>query len=159
MAKRRGRARPAKATLRPKTRKPAKRGRINTIPSNGDQPTSTEIAPEPVSVGEAMRQAVEALGDVQIDETLAPSQLRQLAEAYEEVAKTLAAFNAKNDAAKVAKKAHDIAIEFLLERVKSFTHPSPLPLFDEAREEADRAAMVQTDSPTPEPGWPGHAEA
>lgn len=153
MAKSRGRRRTTKAASRPKPRKPARRSRVNTIRSNGDQPSSMEVAPEPVSVGEAMRQAVASLGDVQIDNELAPAQLRQLADAYEEVAKTQAAFNAKNDAAKVAKKALDTATNFLLERVKDFTHPAPLPLFDAPQAEADRAAMVESDTPTPTPEW------
>lgn len=117
-------------------------GRRNIIPSNGDLPTSTEVAPEKVTIGEAMRRAVEELGDVQIDDELAPSQLRQLSEVYEDVVKAQAAFNTKSDDAKTAKKALESVTNLLLEKVRSFTHPVSLPLFDETQAADDHAAML-----------------
>lgn len=120
----------------------AARGRVNTIPSNGDLPSSVEVAPETVPVGEAIRRAVEELGDVVISDELAPGQLRQLGDAYEEVAKRAAEYAAKSEAAKIAKKSYDSAVEFLLERVKAFTHPAPLPLFDTQQAEDDERDML-----------------
>lgn len=160
MAKRRGprganfgRRRTAKATPRPKTSKPARRSRVNTIHSNGDQSSSMEVAPETVSVGEAMRQAVKALGDVKIDNDLAPAQLRAIGEAYEEVVRRGAAFNAKREEAVTAKKSLEAAQEILNEKVRASTHPTPLPLFDTDKEESDREAMINSATPTPEPQW------
>lgn len=119
----------------------ALRGRVNTIPSNGDLPQSAEILPEPISIGEAMRKAAEALGDMVIDLELAPAQLRELGELYEDVARRQAAFNAKNEEAKTAKKSLESAQEMLLGKVKAFTHPAPLPLFDQQQAEDDEADM------------------
>jgi hypothetical protein len=117
-------------------------GRVNTIRGNGALPESMEAAPEKVSIGEAMRQAVEALGDVVIDTTLAPSQMRELAAIYEDITQRQAVYAAKADEAKVAKKSLESATELLLQRVRDFTHPAPLPLFDAAEREADEADML-----------------
>lgn len=110
----------------------------------GASSESMEVAPEDprVPIGEAMRRAVEELGDVVIDSTLAPQQMAELAVAFEQVTREKAAFTAKNEAAKIAKKALDAATDFLLERVKEFTHPTPLPLFDAAEREADHSTML-----------------
>lgn len=89
-----------------------------------------------------MRQAVEALGDVVIDDTLAPSQMRQLAELLEDVTRREAAFKARNEEAKTAKKSLESATEFLLLRLKEFTHPASLPLFDQTQAESDQADML-----------------
>lgn len=114
--------------------------RVTTHRPNGAE--SREVAPEKVPVGEAMRRAVEELGEVQIDKELAPEQLRQLADSYDEVARAKAAFSVKAEDAKIAKKSLDCATELLLDMVKEFTHPTPLPLFDSAQEEGDRQAMI-----------------
>lgn len=89
-----------------------------------------------------MRRAVEELGDNVINTDLAPAQLRELGECYEEVARRQAAFNAKNDEAKTAKKSLESAQELLLAKVKEFTHPTPLPLFDQDEAEDDREDML-----------------
>lgn len=102
---------------------------------------SMEVAPGPIPIGEAMRLAVQELGEVQIDDDLAPAHLRELAETYEQYVREVAAFNAKSDAAKVAKKSVDSITDLLLQKIKQFTHPSPLPLFDQAEREADLSAM------------------
>lgn len=125
---------------KPKKEKPAHR--VNTVKSDGSPPESREVAPAEVPIGEAMREAVEQLGDVVIDDQLAPGQLRELAECYETVAEAQAAYDRKAAAAKVAKQSLDGAIKFLLEKVKEFTHAKPLPLFDQQQAEADRAAMT-----------------
>lgn len=104
--------------------------RVNTIKANGGLPESRTILPEVVTIGEAMRRAVEALGDVTIDDSLAPQQLRELGESYEEVVRMQAAYDAKADAAKIAKKALESTEALLREKVRAFTHPAPLPLFD-----------------------------
>ncbi|MEO8679234.1 MAG: hypothetical protein ABI665_09325 [Vicinamibacterales bacterium] len=139
MAKTRAPRKPKRATHS------ANRGR--TIKANGGGETPLMVAPEPeskVTIGEAMRLAVEALGDVVVDDELAPQQLRELGSFYEEVTRRQAAYDAKAEEAKTAKKGLESAQELLLERVKSFTHPSPLPLFDETEREADQDAMLDS---------------
>lgn len=116
--------------------------RVNTIPSSGAPSTSAEVAPEKVSAGEAMRLAVAELGDVAIDNDLAPAQLRELGEMYEDVARRRSAFNVKADAAKDAKKALETAETALLERVRMYTHKPAMPLFDAKEAETDHAAML-----------------
>lgn len=124
--------------------------RISTLPSNGDAPQSCEVAPGPISVGEAMRQAVEALGARTIDDGLTAGQLAALADCYERVVQETAAYAQKAEAAKVAKKAVESATEFLLSRVREFTHGAPLPLFDQQQAEADHVAMTDSASvPSP----------
>lgn len=121
----------------------ANRGR--KIKANGGVTESLPVAAEPnetITVGEAMRRAVESLGSVTISDELAPQQLRELGTLYEEVASRQAAYDAKAEEAKTAKKSLEVAQEMLLSRVKEFTHPSPLPLFDTTQAEGDLAAMV-----------------
>ena len=133
--------RPASAAKR--SRWSASRSR--TIKGNGSVSTTLAASAAPAAsatVGEAMRLAVEALGDVAVDAQLAPGQLRELGTCYEEIARRHAAFDAKAEEAKTAKKSLELAQELLLERVKAFTHPAPLPLFDAVEAEADREAMV-----------------
>lgn len=118
------------------------RGRVNTIPSNGDLPSSVEVAPEPVSIGEVMRQALDELGDIAIDPDLAIGQLHEIGEAYEEVVRRQAAYNARAEEAKTAKKSLEAAQEMVLEKVRAATHPKPLPLFDHQQAEDDRLDML-----------------
>lgn len=113
-----------------------KNDRVNTIPSNGDVPTSTTVAPIPMTAAEAMRQAVQALGDVTVDDQLAPQHLRELATHYEAVTRAQAAYDQKADEAKTAKKSLESATAFLLEQVRAFTHAKALPLFDQKAEAA-----------------------
>lgn len=133
---------PVKPTTKAKRRKWSAH-RVNTMPANGGLPDSREVAPALVPVGEAVRRAVEALGDVTVDDDLAPRQLRQLAELYDRVTEEQAAYDAKAEAAKVAKKALESATNLLLEQVRAFTHAVPLPLFDQTQAEDDRAKMVE----------------
>lgn len=114
---------------------------------------SVEVAPSLVPVGEAMRLAVEQLGDVKIDPELAVSQLRQLSDCFEEVTRRKAAYEAKAEESKTAKKSLESATELLLEKVRSFTHPTALPLFDQAEAEEDRSDML--DGGDVEPESPG----
>lgn len=138
-----------KKTTRTRTATPTGRAkrrtvthRLNTIKPNGGLPQSQEVAPEAVPIGEAVRRAIEQLGDVQIDPELAPKQMRELAECYENVAREQAAYDAKAEAAKVAKKSLESATNLILERIRAFTHPAPLPLFDAAEREADQEDML-----------------
>lgn len=116
--------------------------RVTTFKANGGAESSMEVAPDVMPVGEAMRIAVEALGDITIDNELAPKQLRELADCYEDVTSAQAAFNAKSEAAKVAKKSLESVTNLLLEKVRSFTHPIALPLFDQAQAESDHEDML-----------------
>lgn len=117
--------------------------RLTTLPSNGDAPESREVAPQAISVGEAMRQAVAALGERTTDVGLSAGQLAELADCYEHVIEATAAYAQKADAAKVAKKAVESATEFLLERIKAYTHGASLPLFDATQAEQDVQAMTE----------------
>lgn len=117
--------------------------RVTTHKSNGGLPESQEVAPEKVTIGEAMRRAVKELGDIIVDDSLAPAQMRELAEVYEDVAREQAAFNEKSEAAKLAKKSLESVQGLLLEKVRAFTHPTPLPLFDGLRAESDRQDMLE----------------
>lgn len=131
-------------TVTPRRRAKAN-GRVNTHKANGSLPESKAATPEPeetVTIGEAMRRAVEELGEILVDDQLAPQQMRQLAESYEEVARRQAAFKARSEEAKTAKKSLDSATELLLEQLRTFTHPAPLPLFDAAAREVDREEML-----------------
>ena len=115
--------------------------RITTYKPGGDPSESREVAPAPVPIGEAMRLAVDALGDVVVDDTLAAGQLRELAAIYEDVTRRRTAWAQKADEAKTAKQSLDAATECLLDKVRAFTHPTPLPLFDARQAEAGLAAM------------------
>lgn len=116
--------------------------RVNRHAGNGSAPESAEVLPERVPIGEAMRQAVEALGEVVIDDTLAPAHLRELSEHYEQVVRMQAAFDARSAEAKTAKKSLESATNLLLEKVRAFTHPVALPLFDAKEREAETQAML-----------------
>ncbi len=120
--------------------------RVTTHHGHGGRSTSAEVAPEKVPIGEAMRRAVEELGDVKIDDDLAPHQMHELAECYEDVTRRRAAFNEKNDDAKTAKKSLESATDLLLEKVREFTHPKSLPLFDQVEREGDHADMLAAGS-------------
>lgn len=123
---------------------PAHTAGTRTVKANGGIPDThpESVAPERVPIGEAMRQAVEALCDVKIDHELAPQQLAELAGCYEEITRRQAAFHEKNEDAKTAKKSLESATELLLEKVRTFTHLAPLPLFDHVEAEADRQQML-----------------
>lgn len=103
---------------------------------------SEEVASEKVSVGEAMRRAVEQLGPVTIDAQLAAAQMEELAICYDEIAKRQAAYDAKAEEAKTAKKSLESAENLLLTKVKEYTHSKPLPLFDSKQAEQDREDML-----------------
>ena len=136
-----GRAKRATAPPRRKT----VTHRVNRGKANGSL-ESMEVAPEveKIPIGEAMRRAVEALGDVKIDRDLAPKQLAELADLYEDITGRQAAFDAKSEEAKTAKKSLESAQNLLLEKVRTFTHPAPLPLFDQAEREADHKDMLDS---------------
>lgn len=133
-----------------KKQAPAKRKRWSANRSaahktNGSVSEPLAVAPEPdekVTIGEAMRQAVEALGEVIVDDQVAPQQMRQLGDCYEEITKRQAAYDAQAEKAKTAKKSLESAQELLLLKVREFTHPTPLPLFDHTQAESDRDDML-----------------
>ena len=136
-------SRPKKSASFRGWKKPAHR--TTTFKSNGGLPESREVAPdspEQLTIGEAMRRAVQELGEVQISTDTAAQHLRELSDCYENVARAQAAYNLKAEAAKTAKKSFDSATELLLEKVRAFTHPVPLPLFDQKQAEADQADML-----------------
>jgi hypothetical protein len=112
----------------------------NSTPDN--EPDTTAAAPGPVPIGEAMRLAVKNLGDVVVDDSLASQQLRELAGCYEHVIAMQAAWTERTAAAKTAKDSLAAATEVLMEKVREYTHPASLPLFDGVRDEADRSAMI-----------------
>lgn len=123
---------------------PVVRHRTNTIKGNGAPASSREVAPPTVTIGEAMRRAVAELGETVIDDNMAPAQMRQLAECYEQVAREQAAYGERCEQSKLAKKSLDSATALLLEKVRTFTHVTPLPLFDGQQREADQANMLDS---------------
>lgn len=132
----------AKSARAPKARRKTVVHRLNTHKPNGGLPASQEVAPEPVAIGEAVRRAIEDLGDTIIDESLAPSQLRELAGCLEHIVEEQTRYDKKSEEAKVAKKSLESAQAFLIERVKAFTHPTPMPLFDKVQAEEDEKDML-----------------
>lgn len=123
-------------------RKPKVSHSVTASKSNGSLPVSTEVAPAPVPIGEAMRRAVEALGPVVIDQDKAVEQLRELADCHDHVTREQAAYFQKAEDAKIAKKALESATNLLLEKVRAFTHATPLPLFDHPQSDADHQRMI-----------------
>lgn len=117
--------------------------RVTTINSNGDLPESREVAPEKVPAAEAVRRAIEQLGEAKIDSDLAPHQMAELAGYYIEYARRKTEFDVKADAAKTAKKGLEIATDLLLEKLREFAFPKPLPLFDAKQAEADADTMLE----------------
>ena len=142
MAKRSGKPNGKFRGKKPPVRRGKTSHRVTTFKANGSAPESTAV-PTELPVEEAMRQAVADLGDVHVDPGLAPTQMLELAETYEDVAKAQAAFARKSEAAKVAKKHLDSIVSVLLEKVRSFTHPKALPLFDQAERETDQTNMLE----------------
>lgn len=142
-----------KASAKPRAKKAAKaaraaapvNGRVTTFTPRGGGASSMEIPNSEgveVPVAEAVAKALEVLGEAKVDETLAPSQLRQLAASIEEVERAKAVYAKKAEDAKTAKKSLEAAVECVLIQVKEFTHPTPLPLFDESQAENDRRDML-----------------
>lgn len=125
--------------------------RINRHGSNGSISESVEVAPEKIPIGEAMRRAVEELGEVVVDDQLAPQQMRELGDCLENVTRMQAAYDARAEEAKTAKKSLESAQNLLIEKVRLFTHPAPLPLFDGKEREQDQQTMeeaaAESDSP------------
>lgn len=106
-------------------RKPAYDGTPNyTAPQT---PTPADIGDSPIT----------------IDEGLAAGQLRELAELQADVNKATTAYNVKKDAAKVAKDTVDSKTNLLLEKLRMFTHPTALPLFDQKIESRAVTQMKQ----------------
>lgn len=144
MAKKKSAERTKEKSPAPAKRKNWSASRGRTIKANGGITEPLNVPAEPaekVNIGEAMRRAVEALGEVVVDDQVAPQQLRELGVCLEEITRRQAAFDAKAEEAKTAKKSLESAQELLLERVKAFTHPTPLPLFDNAEREKDLDEM------------------
>jgi hypothetical protein len=143
MAKKKARSEGKPKTSAKRKHWSSQRGR--TIPSNGSVEAPIVVAPEPepkIAIAEAMRLAVEKLGDLKVNDDLAPQQLRELGELCEDITRRQAAYDAKAEEAKTAKKSLESAQELLIEKVRTFTHPNVLPLFDETVEEDARAEMI-----------------
>lgn len=118
--------------------------------SAAEKPAVVEVQ---IPIGEAMRQAVEKLGPIAIDPSLAVSQLEQLGEYHANVVRMQAAYDERAEAAKTAKKSLEAAQEVLIDQVKRFTRKAPMPLFDRVQKEqdlVDMAAAPQAVAPAPE---------
>jgi hypothetical protein len=99
-------------------------------------------AGERVTIGEAMRLAVEKLGDVTIDNEFAPKQLREIGEIARRRRAAPSRLRREVRRSEDREEVPRSATELLLERARAFTHPTPMPLFDHVQEEDDRAEMV-----------------
>ncbi len=119
-------------------------GPVTTVPSNGSLPeTHTQTVEDTrIPIGEAMRRAVEELGERTIDTDLAAAQMAELAGCYEDVVRRQAAYTAKAEEAKTAKKSLESATEMVLQKIRAFTHGASLPLFDSKEREDDHADML-----------------
>jgi hypothetical protein len=123
----------------------AKRSKMQIVKPGGALP---EASFAPVPVAEAIASAQESLGEPKTDEGLTADQARQLSECSERVDRARKVYEDKREAAKTAKEALDGARDELERKVKAFTHPEPLPLFDGKQAEADVAKMVEGDGLT-----------
>lgn len=105
------------------------------------------IVTKAAKVGSAVTKAVKeftaSLGPKKVDGAKAEAQMNTLADLLEDVATAKAKADEKAADAKTAKGTYESKVNLFLERVRTFTHPKALPLFDAADE--DRALLAMTD--------------
>lgn len=115
------------ASNRINKRKPAYDGTPNYTPDVPNLPTPPFIADSPI----------------QVDDDLAGAQLRELAELQSDLLRAQHVAEDKKEAAATAKKTVESKTELLLEKLRMFTHPPSLPLFDQKTESRAVTRMVQ----------------
>lgn len=144
MAKRKGNAK--SKPKRPRAPRTRSAGRTNTHKPNGGLSESMAVAPtsepERVPAAEAGRRALAELGDLKVDHELSAHQLEDIGIAHEEVIRQQAILASKKEDVKVAKAAVKAAEDLRDEKIRMYTHPESLPLFDETQAESDHEAML-----------------
>lgn len=94
------------------------------------------------SVAKAVKNFSANLGAMKIDKGAAPDQLEELGTLLEDVAGAKATADEKAETAKTAKATYESKVNLLLEKLRGFTHPKALPLFDGPAREADQKTML-----------------
>jgi hypothetical protein len=97
------------------------------------------------AASKAIKNFAANLGSMKIDKLQAADQMEELGELLEDVAKALGTSITKADEAKTAKGTYDSKVNLLLEKLRGFTHPKALPLFDQHQAEADLVDMTTRD--------------
>lgn len=125
----------AKALKAPKTTAPKK-------VSDGLRKAAAAITG---AASKAVKNFAASLGSMKIDKAQAPEQMEELGTLLEDVAKAKATADAKADEAKTAKGTYESKVNLLLEKLRGFTHPKALPLFDQTQAESDLIDMTTRD--------------
>jgi hypothetical protein len=94
------------------------------------------------AVAKAVKNFAVNLGAMKIDKVAAADQMEELGELLEEVAKAKGVADEKAEAAKTAKSTYESKVNLFMEKVRGFTHPKSLPLFDAAQRETDQRSML-----------------
>lgn len=108
-------------------RKPAYDGTPNYTPEKENPPTSPFVADSPIT----------------IDADLAAAQLEELANLHADVLRAAHIAEEKKEAASTAKKTVESKTGLLMDRLRAFTHPPSLPLFDQQVESRAVTRMAQ----------------
>ncbi len=105
-----------------------------------------KIAAKAAKIGGAVTKAVTnfaaSLGAMKVDPDLAADQMEELGTLLEDVAKAKVVADEKASDAKTAKGTYESKVNLLLEKLRGFTHPKALPLFDTAQAEKDLVDMT-----------------
>jgi Sec-independent protein translocase protein TatA len=94
------------------------------------------------AVGKAVGNFAKSLGEMKVDHVRAGDQMEELGTLLEDLAKAKTSADEKAEAAKTAKATVESKTNLLLEKMRGFTHPKSLPLFEAAEREADQKNML-----------------
>lgn len=94
------------------------------------------------AVGKAVANFAKSLGEMKIDDDAAADQMHEIGDALEDVAKAKMIADDKAETAKTAKATYESKVNLFMEKVRGFTHPKSLPLFDAPAAEKDRQQML-----------------
>lgn len=99
------------------------------------------------AASKAVKNFAASLGSMKIDKALAADQMEELGTLLEDVAAAKVTADTKAEDAKTAKGTYESKVNLLLEKLRGFTHPKALPLFDAVQREADLVDMTTKDRP------------
>ena len=122
-----------------------------TTPKKATQKKKTvkAVTAKAAKLGGAVSKAVKAfstnLGAMNVSMDDAPAQMMELGELLEDVAKAKDTADSKAADAKTAKATYESKVNLLLEKLRGFTHPKALPLFDATEREQDLKGMQAAD--------------
>jgi hypothetical protein len=94
------------------------------------------------AVGKAVATFAKSLGEMKIDDKAAADQMHEIGTMLEDVARAKGMADDKAEASKLAKQSYESKVNLFMEKVRGFTHPKSLPLFDAAEREADQKDML-----------------